>query len=103
MLPSSSYHVATQPNDATHGSQFFNGGMSLPSASDEPFQQMDIRLIIRQVSGFGFRIIGGREKGTQATVGHIVSGGAADGRLQVIILFVFSASLLMHVYMSCFN
>ena len=38
---------------------------------------------MRQVSGFGFRIIGGREKGSQATVGGIVSGGAADGRLQV--------------------
>lgn len=40
---------------------------------------------MRQVSGFGFRIIGGKEEGSQATVGGIVSGGAADldGRLQV--------------------
>ena len=84
LLTFSSYHIAAQPNEAIHGSQFFNGGMSPSLASDEPFQQMDIRLI-RQVSGFGFRIIGGREEGTQATVGQIVSGGAADldGRLQV--------------------
>ena len=58
--------------------------MAQPSASDEPFQQMEVRLM-RQVSGFGFRIIGGKEEGSQATVGGIVSGGAADldGRLQV--------------------
>ena len=38
-----------------------------------------------QVSGFGFRIIGGREEGSQATIGGIVAGGAADldGRVQV--------------------
>ena len=66
-------HVATHPNDVTHGS------------SDELFQQMEVRLI-RQESGFGFRIIGGKEEGTQATVGEIKSGGAADhdGRLQVM-------------------
>ena len=53
-----------------------NGG------GDEPFQILEVRLM-RQVSGFGFRIIGGREEGSQATIGAIVSGGAADldGRL----------------------
>ena len=51
---------------------------------DEPFQILEIRLM-RQVSGFGFRIIGGREEGSQATIGAIVSGGAADldGRLLI--------------------
>lgn len=57
-----------------------NGGGS----GEEPFQILEIRLM-RQVSGFGFRIIGGREEGSQATIGAIVSGGAADldGRLQI--------------------
>ena len=33
---------------------------------DEPFTTLEIRLI-RQVSGFGFRIIGGREEGSQVS------------------------------------
>lgn len=33
----------------------------------------------RQALGFGFRIVGGTEEGSQVTVGHIVPGGAADG------------------------
>ncbi|KAG8191530.1 hypothetical protein JTE90_019594 [Oedothorax gibbosus] len=32
----------------------------------------------RQESGFGFRIIGGTEEGSQVAVGHIVPGGSAD-------------------------
>ncbi|ESP04595.1 hypothetical protein LOTGIDRAFT_136041 [Lottia gigantea] len=32
----------------------------------------------RHESGFGFRIIGGTEEGSQVSVGHIVPGGAAD-------------------------
>ncbi|XP_041347543.1 membrane-associated guanylate kinase, WW and PDZ domain-containing protein 1-like isoform X3 [Gigantopelta aegis] len=38
----------------------------------------------RQESGFGFRIVGGTEEGTQVSVGHIVPEGAADvdGRLR---------------------
>ncbi|XP_040580191.1 membrane-associated guanylate kinase, WW and PDZ domain-containing protein 1 isoform X6 [Lepeophtheirus salmonis] len=37
----------------------------------------------RQDSGFGFRIVGGTEEGSQVSIGHIVPGGAADldGRL----------------------
>lgn len=31
----------------------------------------------RQAMGFGFRIVGGTEEGSQVTVGHIVEGGAA--------------------------
>ena len=59
------------------------GGGDHPDG-DEPFQILEIRLM-RQVSGFGFRIIGGREEGSQATIGAIVSGGAADldGRLLI--------------------
>lgn len=32
----------------------------------------------RQALGFGFRIVGGTEEGSQVTVGHIVPGGSAD-------------------------
>ena len=64
------------------------GGMGvepgMSGGEEEPFQMLEIRLM-RQVSGFGFRIIGGREEGSQATIGAIVSGGAADldGRLLI--------------------
>ena len=53
---------------------------------DGPFQLLEVHLV-RQVSGFGFRIIGGREEGTQVTIGGIVQGGVADvdGRLKVTI------------------
>nr|XP_045623571.1 uncharacterized protein LOC123773736 isoform X1 [Procambarus clarkii] len=32
----------------------------------------------RQETGFGFRIVGGTEEGSQVSIGHIVPGGAAD-------------------------
>ncbi|XP_048511799.1 membrane-associated guanylate kinase, WW and PDZ domain-containing protein 1-like isoform X2 [Athalia rosae] len=34
--------------------------------------------LVRQNTGFGFRIVGGTEEGSQVSVGHIVPGGAAD-------------------------
>jgi len=39
--------------------------------------------LLRHESGFGFRIVGGTEEGSQVSIGHIVPGGAADldGRL----------------------
>jgi atrophin-1 interacting protein 3 (BAI1-associated protein 1) len=39
--------------------------------------------LLRQESGFGFRIVGGTEEGSQVSIGHIVPSGAADldGRL----------------------
>lgn len=42
-----------------------------------------VAALIRQESGFGFRIVGGTEEGSQVSIGHIVPGGAADldGRL----------------------
>ncbi len=57
-----------------------NGGYG----KDKPFQHLEVHLV-RQVSGFGFRIIGGREEGTQVSIGEIAQGGAADvdGRLKV--------------------
>ncbi|CAB3366537.1 Hypothetical predicted protein [Cloeon dipterum] len=43
-----------------------------------------ISTLLRQESGFGFRIVGGTEEGSQVSIGHIVPGGAADldGRLR---------------------
>uniref|UniRef100_A0A1A9W3M9 Membrane-associated guanylate kinase, WW and PDZ domain-containing protein 1 n=1 Tax=Glossina brevipalpis TaxID=37001 RepID=A0A1A9W3M9_9MUSC len=38
----------------------------------------------RQALGFGFRIVGGTEEGSQVTVGHIVPGGAADHNHRII-------------------
>jgi atrophin-1 interacting protein 3 (BAI1-associated protein 1) len=40
--------------------------------------------LFRQESGFGFRIVGGEEEGSQVAVGYIVHGGSAhlDGRLR---------------------
>ncbi|XP_076344342.1 membrane-associated guanylate kinase, WW and PDZ domain-containing protein 1-like isoform X2 [Tachypleus tridentatus] len=40
--------------------------------------------LVRQENGFGFRIVGGTEEGSQVSIGHIVPGGAADldGRMR---------------------
>ncbi|KAI0211372.1 Membrane-associated guanylate kinase, WW and PDZ domain-containing protein 1, partial [Lamellibrachia satsuma] len=46
---------------------------------------VDLTVVLRrQESGFGFRIVGGTEEGSQVSIGHIVPNGAADvdGRLQ---------------------
>ena len=56
-------------------------------ASDvrEPPSYIDLCVPLRRdENGFGFRVVGGREEGTQVSVGHIVPGGAAeaDGRLK---------------------
>ncbi|KAI8122502.1 WW and PDZ domain-containing protein 1, Membrane-associated guanylate kinase, partial [Lucilia cuprina] len=45
--------------------------------SGEQFTLSEVTLQ-RQALGFGFRIVGGTEEGSQVTVGHIVPGGAAD-------------------------
>lgn len=45
--------------------------------SGEQFVLSEVTLQ-RQALGFGFRIVGGTEEGSQVTVGHIVPGGAAD-------------------------
>lgn len=37
----------------------------------------------RQALGFGFRIVGGTEEGSQVTVGHVVPHGAADGNPRI--------------------
>ena len=64
------------------GESGYSEGMG--EGEGEPFEILEIRLV-RRLSGFGFRIIGGREEGSQATIGDIVSGEAADldGHLMV--------------------
>lgn len=59
-------------------------GRKPPSLGPVPeYIEMTVTLH-RQESGFGFRIVGGTEEGSQVSIGHIVPNGAADldGRLK---------------------
>ncbi|KAK7791492.1 hypothetical protein R5R35_008847 [Gryllus longicercus] len=53
-----------------------------PAGQDTEWVETLVTLV-RQETGFGFRIVGGTEEGSQVSIGHIVPGGAADldGRL----------------------
>lgn len=53
-----------------------------PAGQDTEWVETLVTLV-RQEAGFGFRIVGGTEEGSQVSIGHIVPGGAADldGRL----------------------
>lgn len=57
------------------GSQ--SGGQMVLDGSPDEYSLSEVTLE-RQSLGFGFRIVGGTEEGSQVTVGHIVPGGAAD-------------------------
>ncbi|XP_035704897.1 membrane-associated guanylate kinase, WW and PDZ domain-containing protein 3 isoform X2 [Folsomia candida] len=59
------------------------GDLNHHAANIRDWIEMTIELQRRQ-EGFGFRIVGGTEEGSQVSVGHIVPRGAAavDGRLQ---------------------
>ncbi|CAL8105229.1 unnamed protein product [Orchesella dallaii] len=76
-LSTSSVPLTNNPNDPNFSSADLN---NLPVIRD--WNEMTIDLQRRQ-EGFGFRIVGGTEEGSQVSVGHIVPGGAAalDGRL----------------------
>jgi len=56
-----------------------------PRPERRPWEEaMEITVtLLRHDSGFGFRIVGGTEEGSQVSIGHIVPAGAADldGRL----------------------
>ncbi|XP_023246583.1 membrane-associated guanylate kinase, WW and PDZ domain-containing protein 1 isoform X1 [Copidosoma floridanum] len=69
------------PRYVPYGSDVGNDLMC-PSIPDIEWIETLVTLV-RQDSGFGFRIVGGTEEGSQVSVGHIVPGGAADldGRL----------------------
>lgn len=53
------------------------GGHVVMDGSPDEYSLSEVTLE-RQSLGFGFRIVGGTEEGSQVTVGHIVPGGAAD-------------------------
>ena len=61
-----------------HMSSQFSPG-SPPMDGSEPFYHFEVQLL-RQVNGFGFRIIGGREEGSQVSDGR---GGAGGGGVLV--------------------
>jgi hypothetical protein len=74
-------------NNFTTNSQHFNTTLmkqSLTSDVDGNFYTEMVIDLYRQETGFGFRIVGGEEEGSQVSVGYIVSNGAAhvDGRLR---------------------
>ncbi len=54
--------LSSYPDDGYHGSG--GGGGDGGGSNGEPFLTLKIRLA-RQVSGFGFRIIGGSEEGSK--------------------------------------
>ena len=58
--------LPSYPDDGynPHNYHYSGGGTS----GEQPFNEMEVRLM-RQVSGFGFRIIGGREEGSQVKGG----------------------------------
>ncbi|XP_037918553.1 membrane-associated guanylate kinase, WW and PDZ domain-containing protein 1-like isoform X2 [Hermetia illucens] len=53
-------------------------GLVQPVSTEDEYTLSEVTLE-RQALGFGFRIVGGTEEGSQVTVGHIVPGGSADG------------------------
>ncbi|XP_021709943.1 membrane-associated guanylate kinase, WW and PDZ domain-containing protein 1 isoform X2 [Aedes aegypti] len=61
-----------------HSPQLYGGGA--PFMAPVPMEEYSLTEVTleRQALGFGFRIVGGTEEGSQVTVGHIVPGGAAD-------------------------
>ncbi|XP_033213644.1 membrane-associated guanylate kinase, WW and PDZ domain-containing protein 1-like isoform X2 [Belonocnema kinseyi] len=55
----------------------YNNDLVCPAIPDIEWIETLVTLV-RQDTGFGFRIVGGTEEGSQVSVGHIVPGGAAD-------------------------
>ncbi|KAH8386017.1 hypothetical protein KR200_002366 [Drosophila serrata] len=60
-----------------HSPSWRNGAL-LDASEDADRCELTEVTLERQALGFGFRIVGGTEEGSQVTVGHIVPGGAAD-------------------------
>ncbi|KAH8372863.1 hypothetical protein KR009_006596 [Drosophila setifemur] len=60
-----------------HPPSWRNGAL-LDASEDADQCELTEVTLERQALGFGFRIVGGTEEGSQVTVGHIVPGGAAD-------------------------
>lgn len=65
------------PQQMQHSPSWRNGALLDVSEDADQCELTEVTLE-RQALGFGFRIVGGTEEGSQVTVGHIVPGGAAD-------------------------
>ncbi|XP_035789703.1 membrane-associated guanylate kinase, WW and PDZ domain-containing protein 1-like [Anopheles albimanus] len=76
-LSPSQHHFYAGGNGGGGGYSGVNGGLPLTSQQLDEYTLSEVTLE-RQALGFGFRIVGGTEEGSQVTVGHIVPGGAAD-------------------------
>ncbi|ELU17710.1 hypothetical protein CAPTEDRAFT_146207 [Capitella teleta] len=75
-------HTAAWENSPSASLDLSHSPSSAP-LGDDKFMEMTV-ILKRMDNGFGFRIIGGTEEGSQVSVGDIVPGGAAeqDGRLR---------------------
>lgn len=76
------FPMQSQPSFGSTGQSRF--GARFPE-TDDPIRSMEFTITLqKQETGFGFRIIGGTEEGSQVSVGHIVPNGSADldGRLR---------------------
>ncbi|XP_055601373.1 membrane-associated guanylate kinase, WW and PDZ domain-containing protein 1 [Uranotaenia lowii] len=84
--PGSWRSVSTVPPGSQHSPQLYGGGGERNQQNlgnypaPVPMEEYTLTEVTleRQALGFGFRIVGGTEEGSQVTVGHIVPGGAAD-------------------------
>lgn len=71
------HHQQQQQQQMQHSPSWRNGAL-LDASEDADQCELTEVTLERQALGFGFRIVGGTEEGSQVTVGHIVPGGAAD-------------------------
>lgn len=74
-----------RPRPATVQGLPINGPGVGPGSMGPPGDWLEMNVtLLRHETGFGFRIVGGTEEGSQVSIGHIVPGGAADldGRLR---------------------
>ncbi|XP_060651326.1 membrane-associated guanylate kinase, WW and PDZ domain-containing protein 2 [Drosophila nasuta] len=75
--PQAQQQQLTMPLQMQHSPSWRNGALLDVSEDADQCELTEVTLE-RQAMGFGFRIVGGTEEGSQVTVGHIVPGGAAD-------------------------
>uniref|UniRef100_A0A1Q3F106 Putative membrane-associated guanylate kinase n=1 Tax=Culex tarsalis TaxID=7177 RepID=A0A1Q3F106_CULTA len=75
--PRNGSSVGSQHSPQLYGS---GSGGNVGFMAPVPMEDYTLTEVVleRQALGFGFRIVGGTEEGSQVTVGHIVPGGAAD-------------------------
>ncbi|XP_058837633.1 membrane-associated guanylate kinase, WW and PDZ domain-containing protein 1 [Topomyia yanbarensis] len=76
--PGNNWRGVPSGNGGQHSPQLYGGGAMYPAPVPMDDYTLTEVVLERQALGFGFRIVGGTEEGSQVTVGHIVPGGAAD-------------------------